>query len=64
MEMLEDHALDCPYCGEPISVGVDCSAGSQDFIEDCTICCSPIEFHAEVDGDGQLLRLTARRDDE
>ena len=63
-EMLEEFAVDCPYCGEAISVSVDGSAGDQDFIEDCSVCCSPIEFHVEVDSDGQLVRLTARRDDE
>jgi 2-keto-3-deoxy-L-fuconate dehydrogenase len=30
---------------------VDCSAGSQRYIEDCPICCRPIEFQAEVDGE-------------
>lgn len=64
MEMLDEYAVDCPYCGEAISIGVDCSAGTQDFIEDCSVCCSPIELHVEVDDDGQLLHLTARRDDE
>jgi hypothetical protein len=64
MDMLEDYAVDCPYCGEAISANVDCSGGSHDFIEDCTVCCRPIEFHAEVDGNGRLVALTARRDDE
>lgn len=64
MELLEERDIDCPYCGENLSVGVDCSAGSHDFIEDCTVCCRPIELHAEVGGDGELLYLNARRDDE
>jgi hypothetical protein len=46
-----------------MSVSVDCSAGSHDFIEDCTVCCRPIELHAEV-ANGLLSSLTARRDDE
>lgn len=64
MDMLEDYAIECPYCGEMISTSVDCSSGSHDFIEDCTVCCRPIEFHAEVRDDGRLITLTARRDDE
>lgn len=64
MDLLEEYAIDCPYCGESLIVNVDCSAGSNDFIEDCAVCCRPIELHAEVDGDGQLLSLNARRDDE
>lgn len=63
MNMLEHSAVDCPYCGESVSVSVDCSAGNHDFIEDCTVCCRPIELRAEID-DGRLTRLTARRDDE
>ena len=64
MDMIEEYSLDCPYCGETISMSVDCSSGSHDFIEDCTVCCRPIELHAEVDAEGQLAALTARRDDE
>lgn len=64
MDMIEEYSLDCPYCGEIISMSIDCSSGSHDFIEDCTVCCRPIELHAEVDANGQLAALAARRDDE
>lgn len=64
MSLLEDYSLGCPYCGEGMSTSVDCSSGSHDFIEDCPVCCRPIEFHAEIDADGQLVELSARRDDE
>lgn len=64
MDLLEEREIDCPYCGETLAVNVDCSAGNHDFIEDCTVCCRPIELHAEVDGDGRLRTLNARRDDE
>ncbi len=63
MDMIEEYSLDCPYCGEMISMSIDCSSGSHDFIEDCTVCCRPIELHAEVDG-GQLSGLNAHRDDD
>lgn len=33
----------CPYCGEAISLLIDLSAGSQHYIEDCQVCCRPIE---------------------
>ncbi|MBI5461709.1 MAG: CPXCG motif-containing cysteine-rich protein [Gammaproteobacteria bacterium] len=61
--MLEERDIDCPYCGENLTVSIDCSAGSHDFIEDCIVCCRPIELHADIDA-GQLLGLKARRDDE
>ncbi len=64
MDMLEEYSITCPYCGEMISLSVDCSSGSNDFIEDCSVCCQPIELHAVINTDGQLASLAARRDDE
>lgn len=64
MDMLEEYSIDCPYCGEIISMNIDCSSGSHDFIEDCSVCCRPIELRADINADGQLATLTARRDDE
>ena len=29
----------------------DLSAGDQEYVEDCEICCNPITVHYEVDGD-------------
>jgi hypothetical protein len=62
--MLNDMRIECPYCGEEFDTLVDCSAGSQQYIEDCPVCCNPIEFQAEVDGEGNLTTLTTRRDDD
>ncbi len=62
--MLDDIRVECPYCGENFDTVVDCSAGSQRYIEDCPVCCSPIEFEVEVDSGGNLITLMARRDDE
>ncbi len=62
--MLEEISVQCPYCGEWIDVVVDGSQASHDYIEDCAVCCRPIEFQAEIDAQGQLLRLLAHRDDD
>lgn len=62
--MLDDLRVVCPYCGEGFETLVDSCAGSQRYIEDCPVCCRPIEFQAEVDGAGDLLRLTTHRDDD
>lgn len=60
--MLETHGLRCPYCGEPIEAVVDLSAGDQRYIEDCSVCCRPIDFMLYTDGvDWQL---EARREDD
>ena len=61
--MIEEAEVICPYCGEPFGTQVDCTSGTQDYIEDCPVCCRPIELHAAC-VDGTLLDLTARRDDD
>jgi hypothetical protein len=52
----------CPYCGETIEFTLDGSAGGQDYIEDCSVCCRPIEIRVFVSADGWSVE--ARRDDE
>lgn len=44
MQALESVSLQCPYCGENIEVLVDRSEGDQDWIEDCSACCRPMEL--------------------
>lgn len=56
--------INCPYCGEVIDVLIDCSAGSQEYFEDCSVCCAPILFVVSVDETGALLNVESRRDDE
>ena len=51
--MLPTVLVDCPYCGEPIELLVDASAGDQRYIEDCQVCCRPIVVVATVDDDGE-----------
>ncbi len=53
--------LQCPYCGEHYGIAVDLTAGSQTQIEDCQVCCQPIEFRIRVGRDGRLRKLTAHR---
>jgi hypothetical protein len=56
-------AVNCPYCGEAFDTRADCSAGSCVYVEDCQICCQPIEMELRVDGDGALIELVGRRGD-
>ena len=42
----------CPYCGEAISMLLDLSVASQNYIEDCEVCCRPIEVTYSVAGEG------------
>ncbi|WP_290650815.1 CPXCG motif-containing cysteine-rich protein [Aquisalimonas sp.] len=62
--MITETTIDCPYCGEPFTTVVDYSEGGQHYIEDCQVCCQPIEFVVDVDVAGDLLGVTVLRDDE
>ena len=43
---------DCPYCGESIELLVDISMDSQEYIEDCSVCCRPIQVSVSINEDG------------
>jgi len=54
-----EHAFDCPYCGEPITMILDLSEdGAQDYIEDCEVCCRPIRIRVSAT-DGDLEAFSA-----
>ena len=57
------HVVECPYCGEHFETAVDTSSGSARYVEDCQICCQPIDFSLEVDHEGVLQSLSTLRDD-
>ncbi|MCC1496578.1 CPXCG motif-containing cysteine-rich protein [Alcanivorax sp. 1008] len=50
--MLESIFCGCPYCGESIELLIDCSVSEQCYIEDCSVCCSPINVSVCVGDDG------------
>jgi len=55
--------VECPYCGEPFTTVLDLSAGSASYIEDCQICCQPIEFCVVAGAGEDLESLELRRSD-
>lgn len=66
--MLESVWCDCPYCGEPIELLIDASVldqdmSRQDYIEDCSVCCSPINVSVAINDDG-LPDVVVRTDQE
>jgi Cysteine-rich CPXCG len=60
--MVEPIVIHCPYCGESFETAVDLSAGSQRYVEDCAICCRPIEIVLRVGADGELLGVETATD--
>ena len=54
-------AIQCPYCGERFETAVALSAGSFSYVEDCQVCCQPIELVGDVDDAGALAGVAANR---
>jgi hypothetical protein len=60
MPLETDASYACPMCAETNYVGVDPGGGSrQRFVEDCPVCCGPIEFEVVIDRDGDAIVLRA-----
>jgi transcription elongation factor Elf1 len=54
-----EHFFICPHCGEEISMVLDLSVPRQTYIEDCEVCCNPIEISYTMEGDS-LSSFVAR----
>ena len=44
-----EHFFQCPYCWQTISMLLDQSTLMQNYIEDCEVCCNPIQVTVEFD---------------
>lgn len=62
MSLLQETAAHCPYCGEPITLLVDGSVDEQHYVEDCEVCCRPIEVSVSI-GPGGDASVRTERDD-
>jgi hypothetical protein len=51
-ELIAEVRCHCPFCAEPITIVADYSAGSQVYIEDCQVCCQPMEVTITADAVG------------
>jgi transcription elongation factor Elf1 len=49
-----EHYFTCPHCWEEQLKLVDPSVPEQSFIEDCEVCCNPIDFFVAVDYDAVI----------
>lgn len=61
MDEIEQYFI-CPYCGESISMLLDVSATNQQYIEDCEVCCRPIEIRFTAE-DNMVQSFKALRAD-
>ncbi len=65
--MYHEQQVHCPYCGEAFTAFIDLSQGNHHTVEDCYVCCRPIEFMIETQetiNGIELRRIDAYTDDE
>lgn len=63
MSLLDTSIISCPYCGEAIELVIDTSVGEQEYIEDCEVCCRPINLLVQTDSQGQLTVIPKHEND-
>jgi len=63
MSLELNHMLHCPYCGEILEISIDRSISTQEYIEDCQICCRPIRLHVAIDSRQNII-VQANTEDE
>ncbi len=44
MELIVETEITCPHCGEVFPLQIDTSQSEQSLIEDCNVCCQPINL--------------------
>ena len=55
---MEEHFFQCPYCWEEVSVLLDSSVTTQVYVEDCEVCCNPMEISVSYEN-RELAAFTA-----
>jgi hypothetical protein len=56
----EEISAQCPYCFSPISFVCEFLSGPQSYIEDCEVCCRPIQISYDTSEEG-VVGLEVRR---
>jgi hypothetical protein len=54
--------VQCPYCAQSFEVLVDCSIEEQEYIEDCEVCCRPVQLVVRVSQEGNVTVETKGED--
>jgi len=44
---MKEHTFTCPHCWQQISMLLDVSVPKQTYIEDCEVCCNPIQINVQ-----------------
>ncbi len=58
------HDITCPYCGEELSIWIDPGGGDQQsYVQDCEVCCRPIDVHVAQEESEGFAVYVARQDE-
>jgi hypothetical protein len=52
---LNEYQITCPYCWEVYSLVLETEASTVELIEDCQICCHPIQLRMETAFDEEVI---------
>ncbi len=60
---MDDLTYICDSCGEEIVIPADPSGGvSQQYVEDCPVCCHPNVIRVEFDRDGRAVAVDSQHE--
>ena len=58
MNLIQGHEATCPHCWEAITLTLDLSVPEQSYIEDCPVCCKPMQVaYSAVEGELDALSV-------
>lgn len=63
MNALNSISVSCPYCGASDDLIVDCTVGSQQYTEDCQVCCRPMVVSVRISDESEPEVAVGREDD-
>lgn len=49
--LIVERRISCPFCATSMEIVLDLSGGSQSYVEDCQVCCQPMQISFDVDDD-------------
>lgn len=52
-----EYFFTCPYCWEEISMVLDASVKTQTYVEDCEVCCHPIQITYAIE-EGEVANFS------
>jgi hypothetical protein len=55
--MEDEFPVDCPYCGEQVSIYVEADVRGT-FVQDCEVCCNPWRVRVVGRGDERSVAVT------